>query len=180
MKTIFTPCQVPWAISPSMSGLTLIHTETGVEPECTAVFGGGRLDNNGFVDSRRIEIEFVECYYTRTGPLDDDQDIESIDYTTNSAFTGNMDEYLDWRSREWQQKGVCPDSGFYVTNQSPWLSMLPTYFHDSFFHYLLTGRDGYVEVIARRYGWKEWLWINGNREDSIAVGDIVGSGERED
>ena len=52
MKTILTPCRVPWTISPSMSGVTLTHSESDVEPECTVVCGAGRLNVDGLVDTR--------------------------------------------------------------------------------------------------------------------------------
>ena len=32
-------------------------------------------------------------------------------------------------------------------------------------HYVVVGRDNYIEIIAERYEWREWLWPTGSRED---------------
>ena len=67
MRTILTPCRVPWAVSPSMGCVTLSQAETDVEPECTVVFCGYRLTDE--YGQRRVAIEFEQCYYSRTCPL---------------------------------------------------------------------------------------------------------------
>ena len=71
-----------------MSGVTLTHCESDVEPACALVCGGGRLTDDGLVDSRRIEIEFSQCYYARTGPHRDTESIEAIGYEVEPSFVG--------------------------------------------------------------------------------------------
>src|SRR5438477_12849739 len=78
VETVLSPCRVPWAISPSMSGVTLTHSESDVEPECIVLFGGGRLREDGRTDSRRIEITFNLCYYARLGPHSDREGVEEV------------------------------------------------------------------------------------------------------
>ena len=177
METILMPCRVPWAVSRSTSGVTLIHSESDVDPACTVVFGGGRMNTNGLVDSRRIEIQFVQCYYARSCPHDDSEGIEAIGYRIEHKYNGGMNEYLNWRTQTWQRTGFCPDSGFYVAKTSEWLSGLPDLFQTDFHHYIVDGRNGYAELVARRFRWREWLWIDSHREDAISRGPVVGSGK---
>ena len=63
--TILKPCRVPWSISPTVSCLTLRHEEADSAPECSVVFGAGRLRDDDLTDSRRVELVFEECYYSR-------------------------------------------------------------------------------------------------------------------
>lgn len=176
MDTILVPCRVPWAISPSMSGLTLTHCETDVEPECKVVCGGGRLTDDDRTDDRRIEIAFSMCHYARLGPHDDSVGVEAIGYRVEGEYEGDVRQYLAWRRRQWRATGICPDPGFYVARQSAWLTALPDFKND-FRHYLVDGRDGYVELISRGFGWREWMWCDGHRDDAPMKGPVVGSGE---
>lgn len=177
METILTACRVPWAISPSTSGVTLTHSESDVEPECTVVCGGGRLNKHCRVDSRRIEIEFSLCYFARLGLHGDSETIEAIGYKIDPTYVREIDDYLEWRTREWNATGHCPDSGFYVATKSAWLPSLAAFFQSDFRHYVVDGRDGYVELIARRFKWREWLWTDSHREDAPSKGPMVDSGE---
>ena len=177
METILKPCRVPWAISPSTGGITLTHVEPDARPRCTVVFGGGRL-NDDRIDDRRIEIEFELGYFARCGPHDDTSNIESIGYRIAPKFDGAIENYSDWRRPEWKATGYCPKSGFYVATQSAWLATVPEFYQRDFRHYVVDGRDGYVEVIARSFKWREWLWgENCHREEAPSKGPVVGSGE---
>jgi len=172
VKTILTPCPVPWAVSPSMSGVTLSHGESDTRPECTVVFGAGRLQEDGRTDSRRVEIAFEECYYARVGPHSDREGVEALGYAIDPHITC-MDADHD---RRWRETGCCPDPGFYVARESGWLESLPDFYRRGFRHYVVDGRDGYVELIARQYRWREWLWTSGQRELAPASGPVVGAG----
>ena len=177
MDTILKPCHVPWAISPTTSGVTLTHSESDVEPECTVVLGGGRLTEDGRVDNRRIEVKFAQCYHARCDPHRDSEGIEAIGYQIVPKYDGAMNDYLDWRAREWRETGFCPNSGFYVATASEWLSRLGDSRKTDFQHYVVDGRDGYVELVARRFQWCEWLWIDSHREEAPSKGPIVDSGK---
>ena len=176
MPTILTTCRVPWTISPTTSGVTLIHSESDVEPECTVVLGGGRLVDADGYDSRRIEIKFLECYYARVGHHRDTETVEAIGYEIADSYSGDMNNYIDWLNKIWSETGNCPDSGFYFAQQSDWLSSLPSYFQQNFRHYVIDGRDGYVELVAKEYTRREWIWSDGHREESQLKGPVVGSG----
>jgi hypothetical protein len=155
VDTILTPCLVPWAISPSGSGVTLTHSESDVEPECTVVFVAGRLGQDDRTDIRHVEIVFNQCYHARVGPHSDSEGVEALGYVIDPPRP-SAEDYLNWRVRHWRETGSCPDSGFYVAKRSAWLESLPNFFRPDFRHYVVDGRDGYVELIAREFKWREW------------------------
>ena len=177
MDTILTPCRVPWAISPSMSGVTLVHSESDVEPECKVVFGAGRLREDGRTDCRRVEITFKLCYFARVGPHSDSEGVEAIGYVVDPRIEVVTKDYLEWREQEWRKSGCCPNSGFYVATQSAWIRSLPDFFQADFRHYVIDGRDGYVELIARYFSWQEWLWLDGAREAVSSKSEVIGEGQ---
>ncbi|UJB68236.1 hypothetical protein HRE53_16840 [Acaryochloris sp. 'Moss Beach'] len=116
-------------------------------------------------------ITFSQCYYARVGQNDDSVGIESIGYTIEQTFRNDLEDY-DIR---WQRTGNCPDSGFYVAKQSEWLSALAPLFRENFQHYVVDGRDGYVELIAHHFAWKEWIWDQSWEEAANA--SVMSSGE---
>jgi len=141
------------------------------------VFGGGRLGQYRRVDNRRIELEFLSCYHARSGPHGDSEGVEAIGYKIEPVYDGDVNNYLEWRAREWSATGFCPGSGFYVATKSEWLSGLESIFQTHARHYVVDGRDGYVELIAHRFRWREWLWTESHREEAPSRGPVVGSGE---
>ena len=177
MDTILKPCRVPWAISPSTSGVTLTHHETDVEPECIVVLGGGRLQEDDRTDDRRIEIAFRDCYYARTAPHPDTAGIEVLGYRVIQEHPVPAADYTAWRHDRWRATSVCPNPGFYVATQSSWLATLPREYREGFNHYVVFGRDGHVELIARGFRWREWKWVGCHREDAPSAGGVVGEGE---
>jgi hypothetical protein len=162
-----------------MSGLTLRHCETDVEPECSVVFGGGRLRGDDIVDSRRIELIFEGCYYARVGPKSDTEGIDALGYEVVEPFEFDAANYFSQRSSSWRETGFCPGSGFYFAVRSAWLAELPDRLRLDSQHFFLDGREGYVELIARRYKWREWLWNEGERESAPSKGPVVAEGHGE-
>ena len=177
VPTILTPCRVPWTISPSTSGVTLSHAESDVQPECSVVFGGGRLTQDGRIDSRRIEITFTMCYHARLGPHHDSETIESIGYQIDEIDNVQTEDEYEQYKQKWMVSGICPDSGFYIAKESEWLPTLPAFFRTGFEHYVIDGRDGYVELVERQFAWQEWMWSNGHRDDAPKIGPVVGNGD---
>lgn len=154
-----------------------MHSESDTEPACTVILGGGRLTVDNRTDSRRIDVTFKMCYHDRVGPHHDNESVESIGYEIVDSFSGEMNSYLDWRSKTWRESGHCPDSGFYIAEESEWLPELPDFFQQGFRHYVLDGRDGYVELVATQFAWQEWMWSTGHRDDAPSKGPVVGSGQ---
>jgi hypothetical protein len=155
--------------------------EKDVRPECTVVFGGGRLQDTGLIDDRRIELTFSGCWFARVAPKDDNEGIDAVGFEVVSPFSAIQDtwERLRQEQQEWQRSGYCPDSGFYVAVTSAWLSDLPEY-QSRFKHYVVSGRDGYVELIAQNYAWREWLWVDSDREEAPNKSEVIGEGSSSD
>ena len=79
-----------------MSGLTLMHVETDVAPECSIVFGGGRMGPKGLTDMRRIELQFLLTSHVRAAPKHDDKDIEASGFQIVGGYEGPGKDYLKW------------------------------------------------------------------------------------
>jgi len=176
MTVVMKPCKVPWSVSPTMSGLTLTHMETDVAPECSIVFGGGRMDPNGLTDMRRIELQFVTASHVRAATKHDDDDIEASGFHIVGGYDGPGQGYLNWRKRNWCDTGICPDPGFYVATESDWLRSATMKYGYAPKHFILAGRDCYMEIIAGSFSWREWLWLDGPRDNYQHASDVVGSG----
>jgi len=153
--TALTPCRVPWSISATGSGLSLAHTETDIAPECSVRLGANWLTGAGSLDSREVEIVFEGCYYARVAPKSDDFDIEEAGFTIVKSKGMNSQKTVEWPPSEWVQTGICPDSGFYYATESDWMASRPIVFRRDCRHFVLSGRDGYVELIARSFKWRE-------------------------
>ena len=93
------------------------------------------------------------------------------------SYEGDVNGHLDWLRREWKAPGLCPRPGFYVATESEWLSSLPDTRQEGCHHYVVVGRDGYVELIAARFRWREWLWTGGRRDDLAGLGPVADRGE---
>lgn len=161
-----------------MDALTLRHMNDD-RPECSIVFGGGRLGDDDLTDYRRIEVQFSDCYFARVNVKDDNEDIDASGFEVLGRFSGPIEEYLDWRHHRWRATGLCPDPRFYVATQSSWLASVTAKFglaHLSLRHFLVAGRDNYVEVLASGFSWREWLWSTGPRDQCPDANEVVGSG----
>jgi len=160
-----------------MSGVTLIHAESDTEPECEVSFGAGHLAQDDKTDMRRVTMRFSLCYFARTGYHEDSGGVESIGYRVAypEPPPDGLD-YLNWWRDRWHQDGLCPDSGFFVAESSAWLASLPEQFRRDSNHYVIDGRDGYVELIAQGFEWNEWIWKDGLRDDVPSNGPIVDQG----
>lgn len=117
------------------------------------------------------------CYYARLGPHDDSKTIESIGYQIDGNDDVHDQASYEQYKQDWMASGICPNSGFYIARQSEWLPTLPAHFQRGFNHYVIDGRDGYVEVIAKQFAWQEWMWANCHRDDAPKMGPVVAAGE---
>ena len=184
MTTILKPCSVPWTISPSMGGVTLHHVQED-EPECSVILGGSRLTKDDAYDQRRIELLFAEVSYARVGSHSDDENIEAIGYKIDrksNGYDGPDDElaHYNWSHQYWKSNDICLHSGFYYAEKSDWLSNLKNrdaYLQNDYRHYVIDDRDGYIELLAKGYSWREWIWTFGHREDVVKNSNIVASGK---
>lgn len=161
-----------------MDGLTLLHA-TGGEPLCSIVFGGGRLGADGLTDRRRIEIIFSSGCFARVSVKSDSEDVEASGFDVLDGFGGPPQDYLRWLVRCWRETGICPRSDFYLATVSPWLDSVRKkagVAHPALRHFLLAGRDSYIEILATGFAWREWMWPCGPRDQFTNQDDVVGFG----
>lgn len=174
MSVVLKPCSVPWSISPSGGGLALTHTQDD-EPECSVVFNGWRPNEK---HDSRIELSFLlPHYYVRTGFHSDSENIEAIGYKIIDGYDGPQDiqQRHDRFMSQWESEGICPDPGFYYAVESDWLDNLKL--RDGFRHYVIDDRNGYIELIAQSYIWKEWTWTSGHRDDVVDTSEVLNTGK---
>lgn len=177
MATVLKPIPVPWMVSATMCGLTLTHREPDVWPECSVVFGADRRGDDGRKEICRVAIEFSACYFVRTAPKKDDDSIESSGFSLVRDFRGDIYDYLGWLDATWRATGNCPSSGFYVATHSEWLETFSDRYRRETRHYVIAGRDSYIELIATGFTWKVWPWPSGLRDDAPLNHPVVDSGE---
>jgi hypothetical protein len=190
-STILTPCRVPWKISASTGYITLTYSTTDVSTGCQVELGAGRLTENNFTDYRRIDLTFERCLCARAGWHSDTDTVESLGYRVpDGGDDWPLEEHWKRYSERWRANGWCPDSGFYVVGESPWLTTLEhskqSSLHETLrknlHHYVIDGRDGYVELIARKFRWSERVWhlpID-TEASSATLGPIIAEGEGEE
>ncbi|HEV2296585.1 MAG TPA: hypothetical protein VGR35_22265 [Tepidisphaeraceae bacterium] len=123
-----------------------------------------------------MEIVFDACYHARLGPHDDSEGVEVLRYTVDPPAPGGGD-YLDWLARRWREVGICPRSGFWVAKRSAWMDVLPDFFRRDFRHFIVDGRDGYVELIARRFAWRARAAAEVEHESDPTRWPVVDQGE---
>src|SRR5262249_41025273 len=91
---------------------------------------------------------------------------------------------IEAEEAEWLRTGVCQDPGFYFCTDSAWLRserdswayrQRGHYRPEDAVHFLLNGRDGFVEILASGFSWR--LWKQGHPRLSAVSGDPVMHGE---
>ena len=45
---------------------------------------------------------------------------------------------------------------------------------------MVDGDNGYVELIAKHFKWREWLWSAGHRDDAVKTGPVIAEGQGAD
>ena len=138
-------------VSPS-GGLELQHAETDVGPECRVTFPAGRINADGKLDQRFVEVNFNGGAFVRVHWHEDTTGVECLGYDLPIPVVDAW-PMLD----TWAVGDDCPNASFYRVLRSNWVPTLPSHFSQHR-HYILDGRDGCIEIAAERYTWREWAW----------------------
>ena len=163
-----------------MAGLTLTHFQDD-HPICTVVFGGGRAQTHGQVDNRRIELSFENAYLARACQgvlLANGDDVLETQFELVGVPDESSEAAFETKWQHWLKTGTCPDPRFYVATSSTWLDEASRFppVGTEIRHYVLTGHDGYIEVLSSGYSWREWLWLSGHRDQYTNRDDVVALG----
>jgi len=200
MSDVFNPCPLPWSIW--QGGLTLTHSDTDVTPECSVEFGVEVVRATTHWESLWVRVDFERAGFVAAKPHRDDEQLTDV---TGYDIVPRREPFSEqkWRREEaeWLRTGVCPDPSFYFSTDSSWLeqvrqpwaerqrmSLRPITSSvrmprvpgtgrsaDDAVHFLLDGRDGYLEIIAAGFTWRAWPY--GTPLWSDVSGEPVMSGE---
>lgn len=164
MANVFESCQLPWRIWPW--GLDLAHSDTDLTPECSVEFGGMIAQPTLPYRALWVRVEFTLAAFVMAKPHRDDErlsDVTGYDIVAHrEPFSYEM---WDRKESEWLESGVCPDPSFYFSTDSDWLETVRDQWAarqrtsmtaDDAVHFLLDGRDGYLEIAAAGFSWKAW------------------------
>jgi hypothetical protein len=182
MSDTFEACTLPWSIWPW--GLTLTHTDTDVLPECSVEFGAMMPRSSPPYAEFWVKVDFELAAFASTKPHRDDEDLLSVsgyDIVPKKRAGGYAASQHD--EAEWLRTGVCPDPSFYFSADSRWLKAeRPSWAArqrasrqpEDAVHFLLDGRDGYIEILASGFAWRAWR--SGRPLRSAVSGEPVMSG----
>jgi hypothetical protein len=175
----FNACKLPWSIWPW--GLTLNHGDTDMLPECSVEFGVQVVRPSPPYEQLWVKVEFELAAFASAKPRRDDEilsDVTGYDIVPmrdSTSYEGDQ--------AEWLRTGVCPDPGFYFSTDTLWLDkdrrswaarqrrdLRP----EEAVHFLLDGRDGYIEILAAGFTWR--AWHQGYPRLSAVSGDPINGG----
>jgi hypothetical protein len=132
-----------------------------------------------------VKVDFARAAFAAAKPRRDDEnlsDVSGYDIVPQRR-NGRYDSY-ERREIEWLQTGVCPDPGFYYSTSSTWLATERQSWANRqrsvagpevAIHFVVNGRDGYVEILASGFSWRAWR--QGNPVLSEIQGDPELSGQ---
>jgi hypothetical protein len=152
MKNRFKPCLLPWAIWPW--GLSLSHSDTDVGPKCTVEFGAQVARPTPPFDQYWVRVVFAMADVVIARPKSDIADLADVtDYDFEvDADRGESAHHAD--INRWLESGECPHPGFYWASKSTLLESEVE--AQGSIHFLLEGRDGYLEILADGFSWSAW------------------------
>jgi hypothetical protein len=132
-----------------------------------------------------VRVDFELAAFASTKPHRDDEDLlEVTGYDIVPKRRAGGYDGVQRDQAEWLRTGICPDPSFYFSADSRWLqterlswaarqrtSLRP----EDAVHFLLNGRDGYIEILASGFSWRAWR--PGRPLRSAVSGEPVMSGE---
>jgi hypothetical protein len=181
MSETFNACTLPWRTGPD--NLTLTHCDTDVLPECSVEFRGQVVRPSPPYEQLWIRVEFELAAFASAKPHRDDEllvDVTGYDIAPRRGGLGGFSTYQDQQD-EWLRTGLCPDPGFYFSTDTRWLQAERRSWaerqrghpkSEEAVHFLVDGRDGYIEILASGFKWCAW------RPGHPRVSAVSGSGQQ--
>jgi hypothetical protein len=117
----------------------------------------GERSNKESATFSLVRMDFRGGLWARMSPAFSDREVLSqrefdtslIPYSTRP---GNLEVWLQDFQSFWLKSGNCPDPGAYTVESSAWVESLKL---TGFEHFVIQGRDAYIEVLAREWKWNE-------------------------
>jgi hypothetical protein len=174
-RDLLHPVDLPWKVSPSMSGFRISMVENG---DATVAVEVAVLPDvaDGALIERTVELRFKHGQWLRTAPASSDDetvppglfDWTHVPQLIGDPASGSPEEHLTAFRRAWERTGRCPDPGLYQVEDSRWL-------HESGAarfrcrHYVLVGHDMWLETLCLELSWR---FVDGERTGAIATADV--------
>jgi hypothetical protein len=120
--------------------------------QCDAFFGHHLANKDQF---QRVEIAFDGAVCCRILAIHCDSEMPGgQEYDWSKVFVhpkteDELENQLRSRRELWESTGLCPNPNFYGIDRSSWAGE----YGNQFLHFLLTGTDSYVEVLALSFRW---------------------------
>jgi hypothetical protein len=130
-----------------------------------------------------VRVEFESAAFASAKPHRDDEELAEVTgydivprrKEPEVGLSGGLREVLratadvanrrEQEQKRWIETGACPDPGFYFSMDSGWLEaernswaarQRTSHGPGDGVHFLLDGRDGYVEILASGFSWQAW------------------------
>lgn len=148
------PLELPWMLSTSVTDFRVAWHENGD----AVVLADAYLGEHCGDEFRRVRIDFRAAVLVLTcGWYEDYGDIANGDYcwsaVPDSEYSpATIDDELASFAARWKEAGICPDSNLYVIQNSKLTARFPV----ASTHFLLTGPESYIEIVAQSF---DWSWF---------------------
>lgn len=110
------------------------------------------LNSIGYIN---IEIKFEPVYYFAVCCPQYPKSILDPEIYDTTLLTQYYDDTNDFND-SWSMSGICPDSGFYCVSESTYFQQFGiSNSNNKIKHWILTGHDEELHVLAERFIWKE-------------------------
>jgi hypothetical protein len=164
MSETFNRCTLPWRIWPW--GISLRHSDSDMVPECSVEFGAMIVRPTPPYEELWVKVDFELAAFASAKPHRDDEELREVSgYDIIPRRNDHSPGAWQRQEKEWLGSGVCSDPGFYFSTNSRWLELERDSWAarqrtsrraDEAIHFLLDGRDGYLEILAAGFTWRAW------------------------
>lgn len=159
------PLPVPWQLETETHLLITTSTAAGDRPTEVVFLARVLTSPSAAFATHTIRLRFHQGVAVRLIPHQEGMlpDLSGYDGSAVAPPRELQDDLLaiiKWSEEEWRRRGVCPASGFYRVQPSPWVEEL-VLDDEGLFHFLLQDRYASLEILA-----EDWSWESIARHDA--------------
>lgn len=153
------PLDVPWMVSPSVSGLVVRLEEAGDTKVWFNASLKSGVDPRGVIpnlENPRVVVTFTSGMWASFWPTTGDEgaiDFRVYDQSRLPLAQTSPEEYLDALDVLWVRNQRCPNPGVFEIESSAWLAESGASRYGCR-HYVVGGREARFEVLARGFSWE--------------------------
>lgn len=158
-KAYVVPLDVPWMVSPSVSGMKVEIEENGDTRVFFNVSVRQGVEPRGQVpdpSNPRVVVTFASGQWVSFCPASGDEgtiDFSIYDQAKLPLASVSPDKYLNALDVLWVRAQRCPNPGIFEIESSDWVERTGAIRYDCR-HYVIGGRDARLEVLARGFSWR--------------------------